>query len=70
MTMPIDHSRFLALLAWSLGGLALPTHDASAQECPDGRITNIFVDSHSIFDMSEISEGAPFRWAYRMANSV
>ena len=68
--MPIDRSRFLAFLAWALGGLALPTHDASAQECPDGRITNIFVDSHSIFDMSEISEGAPFRWAYRMANSV
>ncbi len=68
--MPFPHCRLFAFLAWCLAALAVSAHHASAQECPNGRITNIFVDSHSIFDMSQIDEDIRFRWAYSIANSL
>lgn len=40
------------------------------QACSEGRVTNIFVDNHSIFDTSGMAEGTPFLWAYRLANSL
>ncbi len=68
--MPFPRCRFSAFLAWCLGVLAVSAHDASAQECPTGRISNIFVDSHSIFDMSQLEEDTRFRWVYGIANSL
>ena len=70
MTMPFSPCPFFAFFAWCLGALAVSAHDASAQECPNGRISNIFVDSHSIFDMSQIGEDTRGRWAYSIANSL
>lgn len=50
--------------------LALAPAAAAAQEaCPDGRVTRVFVDNRSIFDLEEL-EGAPFQWAYRLANRL
>lgn len=69
LTMPIRYCRFFAIVAWCLGAFLAPTH-AAAQECSNGRISNIFVDSHSIIDMSQVEEGASFRWAYGLVNSL
>jgi len=40
------------------------------QECPEGRISYIFIDNRSIFDTSELSEDTRFLWAYRLANKL
>jgi hypothetical protein len=42
----------------------------NGQECPDGRVSYIFVDNNSIFDLSELDPEASFRWAYRLANKL
>lgn len=70
MPMPFPRCRFFAYLAWCLGALAVSAHDASAQECPNGRISSIFIDSHSILDMSQIEEDTRGRWAYSIANAL
>lgn len=63
-------SNLLAALL-TLGVLLLPNPlPRAAQECTLGRISYIFVDNHSIFDLAEMEEDAPFRWAYRAANAV
>jgi hypothetical protein len=47
---------------------------AAAQEpdasCPDGRISNIFIDNHSVFDLSDPDLSSRFAWAYRTANAL
>jgi len=43
---------------------------ASAQECPNGRISYIFIDNRSIFDTTDLAPDAPFLWAYHLANSL
>jgi len=40
------------------------------EECTLGRVSRIFIDNHSIFDVAAMDEDAPFRWAYRVANAV
>ena len=42
----------------------------SATACPDGRITSIFIDNHSIFDVDQAGGRNPLRWAYRLANAL
>lgn len=59
--------RVLLVLLSALSPFGAPL---GAQEaCPDGRITRVFVDNRSIFDLDELS-GAPFQWAYRLANRL
>jgi hypothetical protein len=59
--------RYLSAL---LVSLALAPFGVAAQEvCPDGRVTRVFVDNRSIFDLDEVAE-APFQWAYRLANRL
>lgn len=41
-----------------------------AAPCPDGRITDLFIDNHSIFDPVSIPADGRLRWAYRAANAV
>lgn len=41
-----------------------------AQECPEGRISYIFIDNRSIFDTSELDPDTRFLWAYRLANKL
>ncbi|MFO8172689.1 MAG: BamA/TamA family outer membrane protein [Gemmatimonadota bacterium] len=43
---------------------------SAAQECPEGRISYIFIDNRSIFDTSELAPDTRFLWAYRLANSL
>jgi hypothetical protein len=54
--------------------LATTPRPASAQEstesCPDGRISHIFVDNHSVFDLSDPDLSQRFSWAYRTANRL
>jgi hypothetical protein len=40
--------------------------EVRGQECPDGRISSIFIDNHSIFD--EETKNGRFEWAYSLAN--
>jgi hypothetical protein len=51
-------------------GLFLVPAIGGGQECPDGRVSFIFVDNNSIFDLSELDPDAAFRWAYRLANKL
>ena len=41
-----------------------------APPCPRGVVAVIFVDNYSVFDLSEIEDDRPFRWAYELANDV
>ncbi|WP_405282786.1 BamA/TamA family outer membrane protein [Gaopeijia maritima] len=49
--------------------LLLPGLAGAQERCPDGRVTRVFVDNRSIFDLDEL-EGAPFQWAYHLANRL
>jgi hypothetical protein len=60
-----------SLLVLLLLGLLLCAVPAAAQEpCPGGVVAVIFVDNHSIFDADDLAENRPFRWAYRLANTL
>jgi hypothetical protein len=39
-------------------------------QCPLGRISDIFIDNHSIFDPEAMPEDGRIRWAYQVANAV
>lgn len=66
----------LACLAPAIHGPLL--HDLEAQTprtaitqpCADGRVSDVFVDNHSIFDPSSIPEEGLLRPAYRLANRL
>ncbi|MBT8396168.1 MAG: hypothetical protein HKO65_02340, partial [Gemmatimonadetes bacterium] len=60
----------LAPFCLSLLALTLVPARGEGQECPEGRISYIFVDNNSIFDLSELDPEASFRWAYRLANKI
>jgi hypothetical protein len=57
-----------ALLALA-GGAAAQEPDTMAT-CPDGRISRVFVDNHSVFDLSDPGLEPRFDWAYRLANDL
>ena len=38
--------------------------------CPEGRITHVFIDNHSIFDPASMPEDGRIRWAYSLANRL
>jgi hypothetical protein len=44
--------------------------DSSAAVCPAGRVSNIFVDNHSIFDADNLGGGRLLKGFYRLANSL
>jgi len=50
--------------------MALTPKWGLGQECPQGRISYIFIDNNSIFDLSELDPDASFRWAYGLANKL
>lgn len=47
---------------------------ATAQDaepaCAEGRISSVFVDNHSVFDLSDPDLNMRFAWAYRLANGL
>ncbi len=58
---------------WAAAAAPAAGQDAVADTtavCPDGRITSIFIDNHSIFDVDQAGERNPLRWAYRLANTL
>lgn len=40
------------------------------QVCEQGRISNIFIDNHDIFDLEQLEQGTAIRWAYSLANAL
>jgi len=38
------------------------------RECPEGEISHVFVDNHSIFDAETLPDDGRVRWAYELAN--
>jgi hypothetical protein len=55
----------LAGLLWLFGSRAAGQEEV----CADGPISYIFIDNHSIFDLSD-DDPRRFRWAYRLANAI
>ena len=43
---------------------------AAPADCPQGRISSIFVDNHSVFDTSDPDLDDRIGWAYRLANRL
>ncbi len=39
-------------------------------ECPGGRISSIFIDNHSVFDLADTQRDQRFDWALRLANRL
>jgi hypothetical protein len=44
--------------------------DTASQVCPDGRITSIFVDNHSIYDVDQVGDPGVLGWVYGAANAL
>jgi hypothetical protein len=42
----------------------------AAGECPDGRIAEIHVGNHSVFDLTDSQRNGRFGWAYSLANGL
>ncbi len=59
----------LLLLPGGLLAQVQPPQDGGPQ-CPQGEVTGIFIDNHSIFDPVSIPEERYLRWAYRAANGI
>src|SRR5690554_3040028 len=58
-----------ALFASLLLVLLAPSPAAAQEACANGRVSHVFVDNRSIFDLDEL-EDAPFQWVYRLANRL
>ncbi len=56
-----------ALPADSLDG---PDPVPPADPCPQGEISHIFIDNHSIFDPARLPDDDRIRWAYVLANRI
>lgn len=61
----------VALVAWSLAGTTPVSGQRvpSSAVCPQGRVTNIFIDNKSIYDTDDLEDGA-LGWAYALANKL
>ena len=40
------------------------------QPCPNGRVSQVLIDNHSVFDPEEIADEQRFEWAYRLVNAL
>lgn len=49
---------------------AAPAQEPAAPACEQGRISSVFIDNHSVFDLSDPDLRSRFDWAYRLANSL
>jgi len=47
-----------------------PPSRAVPADCPEGEVTRIFVDNHSVFDPASVPADRRIRWAYRLANRI
>ncbi|MEX1256499.1 MAG: BamA/TamA family outer membrane protein [Gemmatimonadota bacterium] len=63
------HNTSLALFAFVL--LLVPAFRIEAQEaCPEGRVTEVLIENHSIFDPEDLPDEGRLVWAYELANRV
>jgi hypothetical protein len=68
--------RWVELAAIVACALALPSTLAAQadeipfRECAGGQVTTIWVDNHSVFDLSQAGQERRFGWAFRMANRL
>ncbi len=53
-----------------LGIPAMAAAQEAAAGCAEGRISVIFIDNHSVFNLSDPDLEERFTWAYRLANSL
>ncbi|HEV2131911.1 MAG TPA: hypothetical protein VGR27_12440, partial [Longimicrobiaceae bacterium] len=61
----------LLLLLLGLLPLAAGAQEApEAQECRLGRISELFIDNRSVFDLSDPDQDERFQWALRLANRL
>jgi hypothetical protein len=50
---------------------AVPAAAQQAESaCAEGRISSVFIDNHSVFDLSDPDLNMRFGWAYRLANGL
>jgi hypothetical protein len=72
MRIPPCFRRPAPALAAALALAAAVPAGAQAGEgaCPQGRVSEIFVDNRSVFDVGGAELDARFNWAYRSANSM
>lgn len=77
--VPLIRSAVRRPTPWALSAVVLASlllvSTARAQEpvdeaCPQGRIATVFVDNHSVFDLSDPDRNTQFDWAYRLANEI
>jgi hypothetical protein len=47
-----------------------PVPASAARSCPQGEVTHVFIDNHSIFDPEALPDDARIRWAYELANRI
>lgn len=59
-----------ALGASAAAPRALAAQDGAPGACPDGVISQIFVDNNSVFVVGDPELDARFNWAYRLANRM
>jgi hypothetical protein len=57
-------------LLLALSALPVGPERGVGQECPTGRISYIFIDNNSIFDLSALDPDTKLRWAYATANKL
>jgi hypothetical protein len=68
----------LASVASTSGEAAAQAHAAPPRAplpwmepaCPEGRISRVFIDNHSVFDPASVPDNPRIRWAYRLANRI
>jgi hypothetical protein len=44
--------------------------EVELRDCPEGQITSIWVDNHSVFDLTQTGHDRRFGWAFRAANRL
>jgi hypothetical protein len=62
--------RWLAAAACFCCGAAPAAAQDTEPACPEGRISSVFVDNHSVFDLTDPDLNMRFGWAYRLANRL
>ncbi len=60
----------LVLLLLLLGLLPAAAGAQESEECRLGRISELFIDNRSVFDLSDPDQDDRFQWAFRLANRL
>lgn len=68
--LPFALAAALSLTAALAGGSAAAQEPSPAGVCPEGRISHIFIDNRSIFDVDELGGGRFMRGFYSLANAL